>query len=496
MFYPRFWDEAIYAWDAVWGQIFHPLDESAEQFAPAKLGYGMPLAVAVALFREWGVMYLSTVAWCLTIILAGIAVARRFSGLTGWVTVAFLAYSPLLGKYVAEASPTLVAAAGFVLLWVVYPKRRFWLTGLIVGLIALIDFKWALPAALAVVAVELTVEHKQGWKNRIIHTVGAGSTALAFLAVVGVIHPPYVDHLWSYAFGHRGIVGFEPSGIFFYYLLLFGAAPAVILSIIAYSWPAVRKTLRTYNNDAAGHVLRALVLGGVPIAFYSIFGSLKGLRFYAVAFPLIAITIGVGMSLLLRFVLYKARRLPVLPRSFVGVVAAACAVVVIVVGSDGPARHLRMDSGFPRALERLAREAGREGTVSSYLWPVVQYGWRMPMNDPPFALWGLLESDQWVVLHPMLDRVTIDLRTRLVSRQEGNPDSIWALQRRSLLSFCDSLYSYLSDFHSSDYFLSENVVVGIPVLRRWQAMRSPDQDYTTVYRIDPNRIADNMDRGG
>jgi hypothetical protein len=268
------------------------------------------------------------------------------------------------------------------------------------------------------------------------------------------------------------------------------------VAIVAYAWPTVRQLLERRRNDAAAHVLRALVLGGVPILFYSFFGSLKGLRFFAVTFPLIAIVISVGVGLLLQYVLDSVRSLSALPRGTVSIVVAVCVAGVIVVGSDGPARHLRMDSGFPQALGRLVYEEGRDGTVSSYLWPVVQYGWRTPMIDPPFALWGLLESDKWVVLHPMLDRVTIDLRIRLVPEQKGHPDSIWALQRESLLGFCDSLYSYHSDFHSSDYFLSENVVDGIPVLRRWREMRTPDQDYMTVYHIDPIRIAKHMKQGG
>jgi hypothetical protein len=225
----------------------------------------------------------------------------------------------------------------------------------------------------------------------------------------------------------------------------------------------------------------------VPILFYSLFGSLKALRFYAVMFPLVAVPVAFGVSLLASRLLDLSPARPVPQRAMKWGIAALMAGVILI-GSDGPARHLRLRTCFPDAINRLIRTTAHDGTISSYIWPVVHYGWRYPLEVAPFTLWGLGGTDEWLAVDPALDRVTIEMRLALDPTMGITPDSLWNLQTTSMREFTDSLFSVPSDFYASDYFMCEQVVVGIPAFRRWRSYRRPEGNFVTMYRIDQERL--------
>jgi hypothetical protein len=156
--------------------------------------------------------------------------------------------------------------------------------------------------------------------------------------------------------------------------------------------------------------------------------------------------------------------------------------------SDGPAHHLALPAGYEAALDELRTVATEDGTISSYNYAVVLYGWYTTETHPSFAYLGLHDSDRWLALDPMLDRVTIALRSRLAG-DTRNPDSIWMEQRMPLLSVADSLYSVPSDFYASDYFLSEMVVDGIGMLHHWRNARPARRNVLTMYAINEQRFS-------
>ena len=489
-FYPRFWDEAVYAIDATTPGVVFGKFTSDLHYAAAKPGYGLPLVGAVALFGERGLMYLSTVFWGLTVFLLGITVLRRFGAIAGLFAAALLVYSPLFGKYVAETGPTTLAAFCLVLLWVVYGKRRFWLTGAVIGYLALIDLKWMPPVAMSVLIVELLLERRRPWRERLVYLSGAAVVAAAFPAILTLIHRPFGDYLWHYVFNHARFVGPEPSAIFGYYLFRFGAAPAVVLSAAAWLFLRSGTCPSGPDKSAVRSLYYALVLSCAPIVFYSVFGPLKVLRFFAVPFPLFVVPITVGVVMAATWCGEKIHRIQLLPRW----VAMSCPAVlmgaVILIGSDGPAKHLRVQSCFPEAIERLSKIATRNGNVSSYIWPVVFYGWRYTVKTYPFTLWGLASSDKWLAMDPILDRVTVENRLYLDPTGGKSPESFLVQQQNALRPSLDSLFSVPSDFFASDYFLSEQVVGGIPTLLRWQGYRESGANYMTIFRVNPSKQPD------
>jgi hypothetical protein len=482
-FYPRVWDEAVYVMDVSAPGALLSEHRLTLHYAPAKLGYGLPLAAAFGLFGDSGAMYLSTLLWFFAIVLISVAVYRRFGVLAGAFAAAFLSYSPFFGKSVAEASPTPLAALCFALLWVVYLRRWFWLTGLAVGLIAFVDFKWATPAGLSVIVTELIVETQRPLRGRLQHIVEVGLTAIGVLALAALIHRPYSDWLKNYITQHTGLAGlFEPSAIFFYFLLLFGAAPTVVLAAVAYALRPVRHRLRTLDSRQRRSLLHALVLSGVPIAVYSLTGTLKGLRFFAVLFPVFAVVPAVLVGELASWANERSRDLATPARWLTRCAMAALLLSAIVVASDGPARHLRLAAGFERAIRTLAGNTIRDGTISSYQWPVVHYGWGYPIQVVPSTIYGLLKTDKWLILNPVMDRCLIDYL-----RPAEDADSLWVLHE-VLKRGSDSLFSVGSDYYASDYFCAEFVTGGIPSLQRVRRWRSEEPNYLTVYRINIEKL--------
>jgi len=486
-FFPRFSDEGIYAIDVrdpSW--LFQPYRGEIVRYAPAKLGYGLPLAASSALFGANGVMYLSTAFWILTVLLLGAAAYRRFGLLTAVASISFLTFSPMFGKYVADVGPTTEAALGFVLLWMACAQRRFWLSGLCVGFIAFVDFKWAVPAALAFMAVELIVERRRPLRNRAVHIALAGLTAMAVIGLAMLIHRPYTEFLYNYVFPHSRLAGLEPSPIFIYYLAIFGALPAVVVAAMAYAAPFGRRHIQGLKHQSQRALWSAVLISGVPILFYSLFGVLKALRFFAVLFPLLTVCVAVGLAALVRLVSEKIKHGPSW-RQYAGLALTPLAALLLVHGgSDGPARHLSLPAGYEAAMERLRAQGAQSGTISAYNWPVVAYGWT-PSGWASFAYESLLGSDRWIALDPMLDRVTIELRMRLPGKS-SNPDSAWAYQASVYRGISDSLFSVPSDFNASDYFLAELVPNGISVLRRWRALRSASGNFLTIRELSPEKM--------
>jgi hypothetical protein len=489
-FYPRFWDEAVYVMDVSTSGVLLGSYTGAMHYAPAKPGYGFPLAAAVALFGTRGAMLLSSAFWALTIVVIGLTILRRFGAVSGLFALAFLSYSPFFGKYVAEAGPTTMAAFFFALLWVMYDRRRFWVTGLVIGYLALIDLKWIPPVAFSVLIAEAIPDNEHPWRKRLRYMLGAALVACALPAVLTLIHRPFGNHMWHYVIDHSRIAGLEPSGIFGYYLILFGAAPAAIAAGVAYAAGPIRNQLGISGPRAMRSLVHALVFSIVPIAFYSLFGHVKVLRFFAVPFPLLAVPLAVGVGSAASWVekWTSGRRRASRWAATSGV--AALAGAVILVGSDGPARHLRIRSSFPEALNRLAVVAPGGGAVSSYIWPVVHYGWQYPIETHPFTLWGLTRTDQWLAADPILDRVTVENRLFLDPSAGMTPDSFLTTRQQLARPYLDSLFSVPSDFYASDYFLSEQTVGGIRVLRRWRTYRERGPNYTTMYRIDQANLRD------
>lgn len=488
-FHPRFWDEAIYMIDVrAPGALFAP-EAGAIRYAPAKLGYGLLLAGAVKLFGASGAMYLSTLCWLLAIAVVAFAATRRLGAIVGLIATAVLAYSPLFGKYIAEAGPTTLAALGFVLIWLIYQGRRFWSVGLVIGALATVDFKWMPPVAVSVIFAELVIERGRSWMERLRFVGGVALTAVALLSVIRFLHPPFRDYLLSYVSRHSSLVGIAPSGIFVYYLLLFGALPVAIVAAVAWGVTGLGRKRVELSEASAKSLWYACAFSCGPILFYSIFGSLKALRFYAVPYPLFAVPVAYGIGRLVTWLMVRAERRTGARRQFTTWGMAPVIAALIVVGSDGPARHLRLKSCFPEALDRLVQIDGHEGAVSSYIWPVVHYDWSYPLKEAPFTLWGISQGEKWLATDPMLDRVTIEARLALDPRMGITPDSLWNLQQTLRRGFCDSLFSAVSAFYASDYFMSEQTVFGIPALRRWRSYRKPEGNFVTIYRIDQNRLS-------
>jgi hypothetical protein len=485
-FFPRTWDEAIYAHDVVTPQaVFGEYKEGATSYAPAKLGYGLALSAAVSLFGINGAMYLSTVCWLLAILLVGSNCARLFGAPAGLYAAAFLSFSPLLGKYLAEAGPTTLAALGFVLFWIALCRRRAWFTGLTAGLIALVDFKWALPAALVFVVNEILNASRQGLLARIKYVILTGFFSLLPIAAALVVHPTFGSYLSTYVFGHAALEGFSPSPIFLYYLVRFGAAPAIAVGIVAgILLNSSRKSEGSATKTAA--LRAALVVTLVPPLFYSLFGSLKAVRFLAVTFPLMAVALGFSAALIWRAV----ER----PRINAAAAVAARWIVAlflagsIVVASDGPARHLRLRAGFEPALNHLKETTVKDGSVSSYIWPIVLGVWYYPLAvKKPFLLDGLLATDKWVILDPMLDRVTTDMRAHQAGDTTSASDDGWRAIDQWIHQASAPLFKAPSEYYSSDYFLCENVMGGIPTLRRWHAWSASLSDSLELLQIDPDK---------
>jgi len=484
-FFPRFWDEGIYSTEAsIPGAITAPFTPGRVKYGPMKLGYALPLRWAFLLFGANGSMYLSTTAWLASILIIAFSVYRRIGKLEGWFVAAFLAYSSLYGKFIAEAGPTLLAAAMLSLLWATYGLRRAWLTGPILGLLGMIDPKWLLPTALAITLIEGVVESARPWRLRVGFLSAVAFLAVSVVGITAILHPPYWGYIVDYALRHGRAGGFEPSAVFAYYLWIFGAAPVAIAAGAGLLIPSARSHIgRRLNAAQLRSVGHAVMLCGIPVMFYSLFGPLKGLRFFAVPFPLFAVPVAVGIVGVASWTRDRFAGFRI-----AGVRLAAVALPLLLAGfvlvpSEGPARHLRLSTGIPRGMALIAREFGREGTISSYIWPVVYTRWGGETEKPPFTPWGLLPSDRWLILVPMLDRVTIESRL-LVGEEALDPETEWLLQRRVLQDVSDSLFSFPAEFYSSDYHLCEQTVYGIGVLRRWRALSRLTDSSATVYRID------------
>ncbi|MEW5875809.1 MAG: hypothetical protein AB1752_11600 [Candidatus Zixiibacteriota bacterium] len=487
-FYPRYADEGIYALDArVPASIFSDYQKGQVRYAPAKLGYGIPLAASVALAGSNGPMYLSTLLWLATIVLVGYEVLRRFGFLDAVIAVGFLSVSPMFGKYLTEVDPTMEAAFAFALLWVVALRRRFLLTGLCIGLIAFIDFKWAVPAGLAFTAVELFGERARPLKDRAVQVILAGLVAIAAIGLAMLLHRPYARFLSEYVFPHSDLILFAPSAIILYFLAIFGAFPMLLVGAAGLIWRGPR--VPTLDCEKKRAVTYALILALVPIAFYSLFGVLKALRFFAVFLPLLAIPAGIGLGGLVRRCADALARFSSAMRTALAGLVALAAMAVVHGGSAGSWHHLRLPAAFPEALARLQQTRTEGGSVSSYNWPVVAYGWPEPFPGAPFAFYGLQTSDRWIATDPALDRATIELRLRL-SGDHGSADSAWHHQMGIYLAVTDSLYSLPSDFYSSAYFLSESVPGGASVLHRWLKRESGHANSLTIRRINPQKVED------
>jgi len=481
-YYPRFYDEAVYMMDVLAPGALFTEHAAKLHYATFKLGYGLPLYAAVALFGDSGAMYLSTLLWALTILILSIGVYRRYGLTTAAILAATLAYSSLFGKYVEEVAPTTLEAALFALLWLVYRKRQYLLTGLVVGLIAFVDFKWALPTGLCVVLIELWIERERKLVARLQHIGGIGLAAMGVLAVATLLHPAYFQWLWGYITNHSGRVDFlQPSTIFVYDLYLFGSLPIVILAIAGFVLMRSAKQKPATNNEHDHSLGHALVIGGLPILFYSLLGQLKGLRFFAVTFPVLMVTSAVGIQHIVTRVGDWAQRCVPLLRIVAGVVVGFFIAGLIMIGADGPAAHLLKPAGFKLAVRQLAATVPHDGTVSSYMWPVVNYGWRARLEVPPYAAWGILNTDKYLILDPVVDRMSVLLY------EKSDVDSLMML-RSVLKRGSDSLFSVPSGFYASKYFLAEIAVYDANDLVSWINEYDPKKNFATVYRINLQKL--------
>ena len=488
-FFPRFADEGIYALDArVPSSIFDQFKPGMVRYAPAKLGYGIPLAASVAVAGPNGPMYLSTLLWLATIVSTGVIAMRRLGLVPSVIAVAFLSYSAIFGKYVTDVGPTSEAAFAFVLFWGASCTRRSWLVGLAIGFIAFIDFKWAVPAGLAYVLIELVVEVRESIGTRIRRLATATVVALSAIGVAILLHRPYGKFLAEYVFPHSGLIVLEPSPILVYYLMTFGSLAAVVVAGCSLMIPGLRRDILTREQKSGFPLARALCIFAVPVIFYSVLGELKALRFFAVPFPLLAVLLGFTLSTVIRSLSELTNKaVGGRFRTAVGaVLLALVGVAVVHGGSRGPADHLTLPTGYPEALDRLRAMGAKGGTVSSYNWPAVAYGWPEPFPGAPFAYIGLQKSDKWVALDPALDRATIELRIRL-GRSSERPDSVWEDQSRVYHLISDSLFSVRSDFNASDYYLCEMVPDGVNVLRSWRTIR-PGENYLTVRSVNSEKL--------
>lgn len=488
-FFPRFADEAIYALDSRSpATVFKEFDPNTINYAPSKLGYGIPLAASVAVAGPNGPMYLSTLFWLATVVMTGVLAWRIFGSMTAAIATAMLSFSPLFGKYVADVGPTPEAALAYVLFWGATCTRRSWLIGLAIGWLAFIDFKWALPSGLAYVLIEAVVETQDSISTRVKRVIIAACTALAVIGTAAITHPPYADFLRSYVTRHGDRIAFAPSPIIVYYLTIFGALPAIGTAAAAFSIPSIRHEVLGKERMNGRPLARGIFIFSAAAVFYTLFGELKALRFYAVPFPLLVVAVATVLAAVIR-------RLSLMPAGFPATslrrllgawLLAIVTVVVIHGGSDGPAHHLVMPTGYPAVISQLRNVSSPGDKISSYNWSVLAYKWDKPGTEGSFAFVGLHDSDRWIVLDPIHDRATIELRRRQ-GTDHANPDSTWEYQRAVFRSISDSLFSVRSDFYASDYFLSEIVPDGISVFRRWRSWRS-DANWMTVYEIDPTKL--------
>jgi hypothetical protein len=269
-----------------------------------------------------------------------------------------------------------------------------------------------------------------------------------------------------------------------YYLVLFGAAPTILLVLVACAVRPVRERLAALSPKSKRALYMALTLAAVSILYNSLINPVMGMRFFAVQFPLLAVAIVICAGEAWMWIWEQSRPLSPTLRNGLRAGTAVVAAAVIVVGSDGPARHLRLPFGVPDALQRLATTTDRDGTISSYMWPVVHFGWGYPIAIPPNAVWGIVSTDKWLMLDPMVDRLCVEY-LRPPGSQDA--DSLWAI-REILADASDSLFSVPSDFYASDYFICDYVSYGIPMLRRWRALRPEDRNYLTVYRLNLDRL--------
>ncbi len=488
-FFPRFADEGIYAGDVRRPtQIFASYNENIVRYAPAKLGYGLLAAGSSALLGENGPMYLSTIMWGVVVVTTAAATLWWFGSVAAVITMAFLLYSPVFGKYLAEAGPTTTAAFAFLLLWIASGWQRAWLTGICVGLAALVDFKWAIPAGIAFASIVFVERRADGWR-RVVRDVMTGiATALAVIALAFWLHPPYWDFLREYIFPHSRLVRFQPSPVAIYHLWLFGALPAVAVAALAYTWPTARSSLPICKSTAKDSLVRVAILLVVPALFYSVFGVHKALRFFAVVFPLLSVCVGVGLGALLLIAwqgVARLRHLLQVPASALIALVAAC---LVHGGSDGPAYHMTLASGFDTAIREMNARGLTGASISSYNWPVITYAWPAPTARAPFAMWGPLDTDRWLMLAPALDRPTVDLRVHL-GGFEIDADSLWVHNTKIYHGKTDSLFSVPCTFYGSDYFLSELVYDGIGVFRRWRRQAAENGIMLTVrqFRGEPFR---------
>ena len=481
-FYPRFYDEAVYMMDVLAPGALFTQHAAKLHYATFKLGYGLPLYAAVSVFGDNGAMYLSTLFWALTILVLCVGVYRRHDWTTAAILAAILCYSPLFGKYIDEVAPTTLEAMLFALLWLVYRKRQYLLTGLVVGLIAFVDFKWALPTGLSVILIELWIERERKGLERLLHAGGIGLAAFGVLAIATLLHSAYFQWLWGYITNHSGRVDFlQPTIIFAYDVYLFGAAPIALLAIAAFVMKAIVKPTASKANAKDHGLGHALVIGGFPILFYSLLGQLKGLRFFAVTFPVLTVVAAVGIRYIVMRVGDWAHSLKPPMRMAAGVIVGFVLAGFIMVGSDGPAKHLREPAGYKLAVEKLAATVPHDGTVSSYMWPVVNYGWRAPLEVPPNAAWGILNTDRYLILDPVVDRMSVMLYER------ADMDSLLML-RSVLKRGSDSLFSVPSGFYASKYFLAENAAYDAKGLMAWMREYDPKTNFTTVYRINMQKL--------
>ncbi len=355
-------------------------------------------------------MILSSVFWCLTLAILSTLTYRRFGLLTAGLATVWLMVSAYFGKYVCDVGPTTWVALAFVLYWGAACTEKWFLTGMAIGLISFIDFKWAVPAGLSFVLIEFLTRGHSSFSSRVKRVLLVGGTALSIVGLAMLFHPPFARFWMEYVFPHSGLITFAPSLVFFVFLAKFGSAAGPCSALILSLLPPVRDKISAIERQSGGAGLKALIIAFTPTLFYVVFGELKAARFYAVTLPLIGVVTALGLTAGIQWIVewIQTRRKSSVVCAISYVVLAMMVNLVLFGGSPGPAHHLSLPAGYQAAVQYLD-SIDAKGSVASYNWPAVVYGWPEPFGTAPFAYLGLQPTDQWLALDPSLDLETIKL---------------------------------------------------------------------------------------